>query len=125
MERGISEHKITEDNKIAAVRWFDNKVVNMASNFAAIEPTDTVKRWGKKQKAYVQIQRPLVIALYNKSMGGVDKSGFLVSLYRTFIRSRKWTLRVIFHYFKASVCNSWLEYRRDRSMGKFVTEWIY
>ena len=46
-------------------------------------------------------------------MGGVDKSDFLIALYRTFIRSKKWTLRVIFHYFNLGVINAWLEYQRD------------
>ena len=46
-------------------------------------------------------------------MGGVDKMDFLIQLYRIFIRSRKWTLRVIFHFVSVAVNNSWLEYQRD------------
>lgn len=61
-------------------------------------------------------QRPEVRKLYNSSMDGVDKMDFLIQLYRIHIRSRKWPLRVIFHY---SVCwyvavnNGWLVYQRD------------
>lgn len=113
--RGTSECRVTKDGDIVAVRWFDNKAVNLASNFVAIDPVDHVRRWDKKQKTHISIERPAIIRLYNKSMGGVDKSDFLVALYRTFIRSKKWTLRVIFHYFNVAVCNSWLEYRRDTS----------
>lgn len=111
--RGSCDSFVTSDNKIIAVRWYDNKVVNMASNFIGIEPEDEVKRWDKKQGEYIVVKRPSVIRLYNRSMGGVDKNDFLIALYRTFIRSRKWTLRVIFHYFNLAVCNAWLEYRRD------------
>ncbi|RXM28475.1 PiggyBac transposable element-derived protein 2 [Acipenser ruthenus] len=46
-------------------------------------------------------------------MGGVDKLDQLISLYRTEIKSRKWTLRMITHGFDVAVVNSWLEYRRD------------
>nr|CAI5841839.1 unnamed protein product [Callosobruchus analis] len=49
-------------------------------------------------------------------MGGVDKTDFLIQLYRIFIRSRKWTLRVIFHFVTMSITNSWLEYRQDAKL---------
>lgn len=46
-------------------------------------------------------------------MGGVDLLDQLISLYRIYIRSRKWTLRLIFHAVDFAIVNSWLEYRRD------------
>lgn len=46
-------------------------------------------------------------------MGGVDKMDFLLSLYRIFIRSKKWTLKIFDHFIDLAVCNSWLEYRMD------------
>lgn len=61
----------------------------------------------------VLIECPEVVYLYNKSMGGVDKHDQLVSYYRTFIKSKKWTLRMLFHIFDMAVVNSWLEYKRD------------
>lgn len=45
-------------------------------------------------------------------MGGIDKMHFLVSLYRINIKSRKWTLRMIFHFVDVCVINSWLAYQR-------------
>lgn len=108
--RGSCDSFVAEDKTIVVVRWYDNKAVNMASNFVGIEPEDEVRRWDRKEGAYVMVKRPAIIRLYNTSMGGVDKSDFLIALYRTFIRSKKWTLRVIFHYFNLAVCNAWLEY---------------
>lgn len=52
----------------------------------------------------------------NESMGGVDKLHFLLSLYHTKIPSKKWTLRVLFHFVDVAICNSWLEYLRDHQM---------
>jgi len=60
----------------------------------------------------VDVERPEVIGLYNKSMGGVDIYDQLVSFYRTFIKSRKWTLRLIAHAFDMASVNSWLEYKK-------------
>ncbi|KAF2896445.1 hypothetical protein ILUMI_09730, partial [Ignelater luminosus] len=41
---------ITKDKKVVAVRWYDKKVVNMASNFIGTEPQDEVRRWNKKRR---------------------------------------------------------------------------
>jgi len=46
-------------------------------------------------------------------MGGVDKSDQLISFYRTFIKSKKWTLRLITHAFDLVASNSWLQYKKD------------
>lgn len=111
---------ISTDGKLAVTRWYDNRAVTMASNFVAIEDEDTVKRWSKTDRCYVDVKRPAVVRMYNRSMGGVDKTDFLVALYRTKIRSRKWTLRMIFHVINASVVNSWLEYRRDATVRGII-----
>jgi hypothetical protein len=63
-------------------------------------------------------QRPEVIYLYNKNMGGVDKLVFLLSLYRSYHRSKKWTVRMIAHATDLGLANSWLEYvQRARELG--------
>ncbi|XP_046685653.1 piggyBac transposable element-derived protein 3-like [Homalodisca vitripennis] len=54
--------------------WNDNSTVNLASNFIGSGKIDTCKRWDKKNKVYIQVQRPEVVQRYNKSMGGVDKT---------------------------------------------------
>lgn len=46
-------------------------------------------------------------------MGGVDKIDQLIAYYRTFIKSKKWTLRMMFHAIDIACCNSWLEYLKD------------
>jgi len=95
------------------VKWYDNKSVNICSNFIASSIPDTVQRWNKKEKKYVGVERPEVIKLYNQSMGGVDKYDQLISYYRIFLKSKKWTLRMIFHAVDMAVTNSWLEYYLD------------
>ena len=85
----------------------------MCSNFIASGEVEKIKRWDKKTKQYLDIEQPEVIKMYNKSMGGVDKIDQLIAYYRIFIKSKKWTLRMMFHAIDMACCNSWLEYLKD------------
>lgn len=46
-------------------------------------------------------------------MGGVDKLDQCISYYRTFIISKKWTLRLFTHFLDFAVVSAWFEYRKD------------
>lgn len=116
--RGYSDIVVSKNEKVVVVKWQDNKCVHMASNFIGIGTTDTAKRWDKKLKNHVDVTRPEIISLYNGGMGGVDLLDQLISYYRVFIRSKKWPLRVIFHFVDFAICSSWLEYRKDRINAK-------
>ena len=115
-ERGAIEEIVTVEGDIVVTQWMNNRSVLMASNFVGKGSASQVRHWSKTQKDYIQVNRPEVIKLYNASMGGVDKMDFLIQLYRIFIRSRKWTLRVLFRFVTVAVNNSWLEYQRDADM---------
>lgn len=60
-------------------------------------------------------------------MGGVDKLDFLLKIYRTFIKSKKWTLRVMTHCIDMALANSRLEYKKDceQLQVKKQKYWIY
>lgn len=111
--RGSCEEFISGDGQVLLTRWYDNKVVNMGSNFQSIGEQDTCQRYDKKNKNYIDISRPECVREYNKSMGGVDKLDFLVSIYRTKIRSKKWTLRMFNHAIDLACTNAWAEYREQ------------
>ena len=66
------------------------------------------------------INQPQVVTMYNNGMGGVDLLDQLISYYRIFIKSKKWTLRVIFHFVDVAVCASWIEYRKECIANKVV-----
>ena len=48
-------------------------------------------------------------------MSGVDKNDFLISIYRTSIRSKKWTLHLFTHSLGMAVTNAWLEHKATAS----------
>lgn len=108
----IKSKKIN-DFSLGVLKWYDNKPVNIASNFITSGEVGITKRWDKKNKLYVEIEKPEIITLCNKSMDGVDKIDQLISTYRTFIKSKKWTLRLIVHAFDLVVANCWIQYLKD------------
>lgn len=81
---------VRKDQKVCIVQWFDNKEVLVASNEFGAVPQDTCKRWSKKDKAYIDVQRPALIKQYNEKMGGVDLSDKIISFYRICARTKKW-----------------------------------
>lgn len=119
--RGTS-FEITTDQpnnyNIGLLKWYDNKPVHLGSNFVTSGELDVVRRWSKKEKKYVDIERPEIVRIYNQSMGGVDKMDQMVSYYRICIRSNKWTLRMAMHFFDLAICNSWIQYKKHAEILK-------
>ena len=57
--------RVSKDKNICIVRWQDNHMVNIASTSVGIGDEDKVKRWNKKEKKYIEIDRPEAIRYYN------------------------------------------------------------
>lgn len=111
--RGSSAECISSDGSVIITRWYDNKVINLGSNFVGVREEDQAKRWDKEKASYIFIKRPEVVRMYNESMGGVDLLDQMIQYYRINIRTVKWTLRVIMHFVDLALTAAWMEYRRD------------
>ncbi|XP_062843269.1 piggyBac transposable element-derived protein 3-like [Trichomycterus rosablanca] len=113
--RGTFEEKETKHDAVylRAVKWYDNRSVILLSTYAAAHPTTLVQRWDKKTQEMVEVVRPNIVSIYNKSMGGVDILDSLIALYRTKVRSKKWYHRLFFHMMDMIMVEAWLLYRRD------------
>jgi len=98
---------------IGLVKWFDYKSITYGSNFITSGVVDNEQRFDKKLKKYVTVEIPEIVKLYNASIVGSQKSDQMISLYRTFIKSKKWTLRLIFHAFDLVANNAWLQYKKE------------
>mgnify|MGYP004578525483 CR=1 FL=1 len=113
MKRGDVDQKVRSDQKVVGVKWMDNKSVLMSSNCVGKDPITKVQRWDKNLRTYVLIDCPAIVSRYNKMMGGVDICDQLIEYYRTWIKSKKWTLKVALHFIDLACVNSWMEYKED------------
>lgn len=98
--RGTSDHQVEECEKLIVVRWYDNRTVDVISNYIGVNPTDNVRRWDKASKSYIEVERPAIIEEYNKCMGGIYLLDSLTSLYKQR------------HRLMIAAVNSWIWYRR-------------
>lgn len=114
--RGFAEEITSTDGDVTMVKWLDNKPANLASNFIGIGEKDMVKRWSKTEKRFIEVERPEIVKKYNHAMGGVDLLDQLMSYYRTFIKSKKWPLRMIFHASDLAVVQAYREYDTDNDL---------
>ena len=105
--------------------WTDNKPVLMLSNFVGKEPMDQCKRFDRKEKKHIKVERPAAVAIYNKCIEDVDKMDLLLLLYRSKIRTEQWYLRIAFHLFILAAVNNWILYKElgeSNNLVKFLTE---
>lgn len=111
--RGSYDFKFEGTYNLIVCRWYDNKTVQLVSNYIAEDPVSECKRCCRKQKKYINIPKPAIVECYNKHMGGVDLADMLSELYKINHRSKKWYMRIVYWCLSTSVVNSWLLYRRD------------
>lgn len=114
--RGACDYRSAEG--VIAVKWFDNKCVNLLSNACGIMPLSSVKRWSKESWPKTAIPCPSVIPAYNEHMGGIDLSDMLVHLYKTQAKSRRWYTPPFGYILDLCIGNSWLVYKRDCDLLK-------
>ena len=70
--QGQFSYAFDDSMSLHCVNWMDNKVVTSMSNCTGPFPLQQIDRFSKTEKKRVAVQQPLLIKLYNKSMGGVD-----------------------------------------------------
>ena len=94
MGRGTHSYKCDLNSSLVIVWWYDNKCMNVCSNYANPEPVSSMKRWDQVNKKHVNINCPDVIKDYNKSNGVVDLANMPISLYSTTVKTEGWYLKI-------------------------------
>ncbi|KAM8702082.1 hypothetical protein ACLKA7_004943 [Drosophila subpalustris] len=123
--RGTSDFCFDTNNSILAVRWNDNAVVTLLSNFLSHTPMARTKRYDRKQRKMVTIEQPYLISEYNNHMGGVDLFDNGINNYRIRIRGKKWYWPLITNAFGAAMVNAWKlhclcrNYEKKQTMSQF------
>lgn len=120
MKRGDIVQFTSKD--VALVKWKDNRAVLMASNCTGGNQTSTIPRWDKKSKTFVQVTAPDIVLNYNQNMGGVDVLDQLLEYYRTFQKTKKWTVKVFIHFIDLVVVNAWRQYKNDCTSKKIKSK---
>lgn len=105
--RGYYTHMYDSENSLLLVRWKDNSIVTMMTNFDSIEPLSRVKRWCKEEKEKVDVPQPYLFAGYNSGMGGVDLLDQAVNNYRVSVQGKKWWWPLWTHLLNITVVNAW------------------
>lgn len=109
--RGSYDSIFEQQNGINIVRWHDNSVVSIASNWDTVDPPGTAKRYSRQEKKSVNIQQPKVIENYNKHMGGVDLLDNFVSMHRIKIKGKKWWWPIFTNFIDVAKVNAWKLYK--------------
>lgn len=97
----------------------------MLSTLYADTPKDVCKRWSKKDKRFINTERPMVIKEYNSQMGGVDMADRFNSYCPMRSRTKKWTIRTISHMFDMAISNAWISYKSDKKEQGEVAQNIH
>ena len=87
--RSAMDYRCDSNSGIMAVKWVDNSVVNLASNFVGVEPIGKLEKLCRKKKVRKNIQCRQIVQQYNKSMGGVNLADMLLSLYRQLCKTKR------------------------------------
>lgn len=103
--RGTYEYY--SDQSVNAVRWNDNNVVTMLTNFDHTLPVKQVQRHMKGKAGKSQVEQPLMIANYTAGMGGVDLLDRLLGAYRPQIKGKKWWWPLFVNSLNMAVVASW------------------
>ena len=95
--KGAMDYRCHSNSGKMGVKWVDNSVVNIASNFVGVEEIGELERFCGKEKVRKNIPYPQIVQQYNKSHGGVDLADLFLSLYRVSFKTKRWCQKIFWH----------------------------
>lgn len=120
-QRGSYDSAQDNKNEITMVRWNDNNIVTIATNYGSVHPLHKAKRFSRKERKSIHVNQPDILMDYNKHMGGVDIHDNGVANYRIQIRGKKWWWPLFTNSLDSCMVNSWKLFNLltpDKSMSQ-------
>lgn len=87
LRRGESVYQ--QQGNIVITVWKDKKLVSFISTQCDVRGNETVRR-KQKDGTYIKVPTIPAVTLYNKYMGGVDRSDQMRQYYETLRQAKKW-----------------------------------
>jgi len=116
-----SMYNATESTYFTA--WMDNKPVHMLHTFPTESFTCDRKDKTDGEWRKLSVNRPTIIGLYNKGMGGTDKLDQKTSYYSYEHSSVRWTHRIFSHFLMVAAANAHILYTWGK-VGKLKMEFL-
>ena len=113
-ERGASDYRVNNNSRIIIVKWLDNSVVQLTSNYVGIEPMDQIEKWDKTAGKRKNVDCPQIAKAYNKSIGGVNLADMLIALWRISVKTKRWYIKIFWNLVDIAKVNGWILYKRHR-----------
>lgn len=109
--RGSFDYVVVANSGVTVLRWFNNGLVQMVSNYVGNDLASQARRWSKEGR-FIDIERPTMVVEYNSHTGGIDLCDMLLSLCQIRHRSTIYYMHIVFYCIGVAVVNGWLLYRR-------------
>ncbi|XP_054737840.1 uncharacterized protein LOC129244249 [Anastrepha obliqua] len=118
-----SRQNSISEKYLSIVKWVDNSVCSMLTNFDTITPVNYVKRWSRESQSKINVPQPNLYATYNKHMGGVDNIDQNVNVYRIALKGKKWWWVIFTYLLDLTMTNAWKFYiSLNNKNDKFNTQ---
>ena len=111
--RGEFDFRVDIALNVVAVRWYDNKSINIVSLYVSIEPHHTVCRYDRSLKQKVNVKQPNIVYVFNQYIVDIDKLDMICALYKRRLRTQRRYIYIWFHTIQITVVNAWFLYRGD------------
>jgi len=110
LPRGTHRIAVNHDHQMVAIGWLDNKPVHFVSTADTTEIVTVSRRSGAN---LIEVSAPVVVANYNKYMGGVDRHDRLRSTYSLCKRHKfkKYYVKLLLFIFDIGLTNAWVYYK--------------
>ena len=60
-ERGSVDYRVDKNSGLIVVKWLDNSIVQLTSNYVGVEPVGSIQRWDGKVKCKKDIPCPSIV----------------------------------------------------------------